>query len=246
MKAPDGDRGCYGNTGVNGCHTALDDNDFTHNETDYTLHGVIVSASSGGNKYLNLLLSKNIPDALKALKLCVGTTGFAVTDGTFESPGVDRGESGGIESTMTTVSPYARVRLTERLSAWGLFGFGTGGMTIRFDDGSMAPIKTDIGMSMGALGARGALLEQGAAGGMDLALKADAFFVRVDSGKAANSAETEADASRVRLVLEGGRRFAPRWSWAFATTGATRRPALGSSSAAAWPSAIRPRGSPSR
>ena len=138
-------------------------------------------------------------------------TGIAVSlsegEGTFESPGVDRGESGGIESTLTTVSPYARVRLTERLSTWGLVGFGTGGMTIRFDDGSMAPIRTDIGMSMGALGARGALLTQGASGGMDLALKADAFFVRVDSEKAANSAETEADASRVRLVLEGGRRF---------------------------------------
>ena len=42
---------------------------------------------------------------------------------------------------------------------------------------------------------------------MDLALRADAFFVRTDSEKALNSEETEADASRVRLVLEGGRRF---------------------------------------
>ena len=43
---------------------------------------------------------------------------------------------------------------------------------------------------------------------MDLAVKADAFFVRTDSEKAANSAETEADARRFRLVLEGGRAFA--------------------------------------
>jgi len=40
---------------------------------------------------------------------------------------------------------------------------------------------------------------------MDLALRADAFFVRMDSEKASSSPETEADASRVRLVLEGGR-----------------------------------------
>ena len=39
---------------------------------------------------------------------------------------------------------------------------------------------------------------------MDLTLRADAFFVRTDSEKAANSAATETDARRLRLVLEGG------------------------------------------
>ena len=129
-------------------------------------------------------------------------------DGTFDAPEADVGKSGKIESTMTTVSPYARLKLTERVSAWGLAGWGTGDMTIGFDDGSMAPIRTDLTMQLGAIGARGELLTQGPDGGMDLALKADAFFVRTKSEKAANSAETQADASRVRLVLEGGRRFA--------------------------------------
>ena len=139
-------------------------------------------------------------------------------DGTFASPGVDTGAKGGIESTMTTVSPYLRFKLTERVSAWGLAGWGTGDMTIAFDDAT-APIRTGIGMRMGALGARGALLEQDERGGMDLALKADAFFVRMDSEKAANSAEVTADASQVRLVLEGGRAFA-------VSDTATFRPAL--------------------
>ncbi len=129
-------------------------------------------------------------------------------EGKYDSPGVDRGESGSIESRLTTVSPYARFRLTERVSAWSLAGWGTGDMTIRFDGGGMAPIRTDIELRMGAMGARGALLEQDETGGMDLALRADAFFVRTDSEKAVNSAAAEADASRVRLVLEGGRRFA--------------------------------------
>ncbi len=129
-------------------------------------------------------------------------------EGSFDSPGADVGKSGDIESTMTTVSPYARFRLSERVTAWGLAGWGTGDMTIRFDDGSMAPVRTDLSMQLGALGARGALLEQDEAGGMDLALKGDAFFVRTESEKAVNSAETQADASRVRLVLEGGRAFA--------------------------------------
>ena len=129
-------------------------------------------------------------------------------DGRFDSPGADVGGKGKIESTMTTVSPYARFKLTERVSAWGLAGWGTGDMTIRFDDGVMAPVRTDLSMQMGAVGARGALLTQDGTGGMDLALKTDAFFVRVESEAAVNSVETEADASRVRLVLEGGRTFA--------------------------------------
>ncbi len=129
-------------------------------------------------------------------------------EGKFDSPGVDTGQSGDIESTMTTVSPYLRFKVTERVSAWGLAGFGTGDMTIGFDDGVMDPIRTDLSMQLGAVGARGELLTQDASGGMDLALKADAFFVRMDSEKAVNSVETTADASRVRLMLEGGQRFA--------------------------------------
>ena len=127
-------------------------------------------------------------------------------------------QSGGIESSMTTVSPYARLRITERVSAWGLAGFGTGDMTVTFDDG-MAPVRTGLAMRLGALGARGALLTQGDTGAMDLVLKADAFLVTTESEKAANSAETTADASRVRLVLEGGRRFDLEG-------GATLRPSL--------------------
>ena len=128
-------------------------------------------------------------------------------DGTFDNAGADIGGKGDIESTMTTVSPYARYKLSGRVTAWGLAGWGTGDMTIRFDDGVMAPVRTDLSMQLGAIGARGALLTQEGTGGMDLALKTDAFFVRVESEAAANSVETGADASRVRLVLEGGRRF---------------------------------------
>ena len=140
-------------------------------------------------------------------------------EGRFESPGADVGASGDVESTMTTVSPYARVSLSGRVTAWGLAGRGTGGMTLRFDDGSMAPVRTDLSMRLGAIGARGALLEQDASGGMDLALKADALFVRTESEAVANSVATGTDASRVRLVLEAGRAFGMGG-------GATLRPSL--------------------
>ena len=118
---------------------------------------------------------------------------------------------------MTTVSPYARFDITERVSAWGLAGWGTGAMTIVQDARDATETqpardrtvtKADLSMRMGALGARGALLTQDEADGMDLALKADAMFVTTESERAAGSAATTADASRLRLVLEGGRSFA--------------------------------------
>ena len=126
-------------------------------------------------------------------------------EGRYDNPGMNNG-SGRIESTMTTVSPYLRFRLTGRVSAWGLAGWGTGDMTITPDAGPAT--KTGLSMRLGALGARGALLEPGGAGGLDLALKADAFFVRTEWDKVSNETDTAADASRVRMVLEGGRRFA--------------------------------------
>ena len=54
---------------------------------------------------------------------------------------------------------------------------------------------------------------------MDLALKADAFFVETEAQAVSNEGNTTANASRVRLVLEGGRAFAMG-------DGATLRPSL--------------------
>ena len=181
-------------------------------------------------------------------------------EGTFNQPGVDKGT---VESTMTTVSPYARYRLTERVSVWGLAGWGTGAMTIvqdaREETAERAArdrqvTKADLSMQLGAIGGRGALLTRDDTGGMDLALKADAFFVRTESEKAPNSVETKADASRLRLVWRAAgpsrwaaaRRSGPRWSWACAMTAATPRPARGSRSAAASLMPTPPRASPSR
>ncbi|MCY4442359.1 MAG: hypothetical protein OXE53_19400, partial [Deltaproteobacteria bacterium] len=135
-------------------------------------------------------------------------------EGTFDEPGVD---TSSIESSMTTVSPYARFALTERVSAWGLAGWGADDMTIVQDarDATetqpareVQETRADLSMRMGAAGAPGALLTRDEAGGMDLALKADAMFVRTESEKAPGSAATQADTSRLRLVLEGGRPFA--------------------------------------
>ncbi len=130
-------------------------------------------------------------------------------EGTFDQSGVD---SGTVESTMTTVSPYARVTLGERLSAWGLAGIGTGDMTVvqaaNAATGQPERVtRTDLSMRLAALGGRGALLTADQAGGFDLALRGDAFFVETESDAVAGEGATSAAASRVRLVLEGSRAF---------------------------------------
>ena len=120
---------------------------------------------------------------------------------------------------MTTVSPYARLSVNERLSVWGLAGYGTGDMTIVQDARTVTDsqgntvnkprtvTRTDLSMRLAALGGRGALLTADADGGMDLALKADGFFVQTTSEAVSNEGDTSADASRLRLALEGSRAF---------------------------------------
>ena len=114
--------------------------------------------------------------------------------------------SGKLESTLTGVHPYARVEVNDRVQAWGLLGFGAGEMTMRPE--GKDPIETDIDMRLGAVGAQGALTDAGETGGLDLVLKGDAFLVQMESARAPNTEATQADASRLRLALEGSRTFA--------------------------------------
>ena len=120
----------------------------------------------------------------------------------------DRRES---DATLTGVYPYARLRLTERASLWGLAGVGQGRFTLAED--GRAPVATDIDMTMGAFGARGSVLSPSEAAGFELAIRSDAFWVRMSSDAVRAEtgripADSRADASRLRLSLEGARAFA--------------------------------------
>ena len=129
-------------------------------------------------------------------------------EGSFDQPGVD---SGTVESSLTSVNPYVRYEASDRLSVWGLVGYGTGDMTMTQaarGERTETVTRTDLMLRLGAAGARGVLLEAGEDGGIDLALRGDAFLVQMESEAAANTVETKADASRLRLVLEAGRSFA--------------------------------------
>ena len=67
--------------------------------------------------------------------------------------------------------------------------------------------RTDLEMRLAAIGGRGALLQAEETGGIDLALKADAFWVETEAEAVSNEGDTAASASRLRLALEGSRAF---------------------------------------
>ena len=129
-------------------------------------------------------------------------------DGPYSHASGDKGE---IESSLTAVYPYARFSASKRLDLWGTFGFGSGDMTIRYD-GRELDHETDISMRMGAIGARGQVLSASESQGIDLAIRTDAMWVRMesdavkaDAAEGGNLAAAEADVSRVRFILEASR-----------------------------------------
>ena len=139
--------------------------------------------------------------------------GFAMTHSLGEGTARGAGRSYALGSAVTTMLPYARFALSERVSAWGLAGTGSGRLTLDLDGGASERYGTDLSMTLAAAGVRGELVAPAEASGFALALKADALWVRTESeGVSApgigNLAGARADASRLRAVLDGSRRFA--------------------------------------
>ena len=117
--------------------------------------------------------------------------------------------AGNLESTLASVHPYLRYEASERLSVWGILGYGEGELELEVD--GAGSWKTDMSMQMAAVGARGVAVPAPEEGGVELAVRTDAVVTRTESdsaaGVAGNLAAAEADTSRLRLVLEGSRAF---------------------------------------
>ena len=135
-----------------------------------------------------------------ALALSEGDGGFTM-GGQCESSRCQ----GKLESTLTSVHPYARLEVSERLSLWGILGYGRGDLTYTDESGVRA--ETDTTFTMGAAGARSVLVPAPETGGMELAVRTDATLTRSTSEAAQNLEAAEADTSRLRLLLEGSRAF---------------------------------------
>ena len=140
-------------------------------------------------------------------------TGFAMTHSVGEGTAQDEGWRYALGSTATMAMPYARLALTDRISAWGLAGTGSGTLSLDLDGAVPQHYRTDLSMTLAAAGVRGDLVKPVEAGGFALALKADAFWVRTESegvsaSRFGNLAAAQGESSRVRAVLDGSRTFA--------------------------------------
>ena len=150
-----------------------------------------------------------------ALAHSTGEGGFRDHDDTGDPNHRGRG-SGELESTLTSVHPYLRFEVSERLSTWGVLGYGTGDLTLAVDASGDQPRKTwktDTEMWMTAVGARGVLLSAADHDGFELAARGDARLVRMNSDAATGAdgagklAATESQTSRLRFILEGSHRM---------------------------------------
>ena len=121
-----------------------------------------------------------------------------------------RGASAGrIEATLTGLYPYGRYAVSERISVWGMAGYGEGRLTVAPE--KQAALETDMDLAMASVGVRGVVLKAPPKGGAELAVKSDAMVVRTTSEAVrtdtGNLAAAQADVTRLRLGLEGSRAF---------------------------------------
>ena len=178
--------------GAGGQWTAWGRGEMTHLagvEGDLSLAGDIASGVVGADHDWGSVLAG----------LSVAYTGGA---GGFTVRGTGRRNerNGDLGSWLLSAHPYVSVAITDRLSVWGLLGYGVGRMSLA--EGAAAA-ETDISMAMGAFAGRGVLLAPEQTGGVALAMKSDGFVLRIASAAAHRLSAVEADVQRVRLVLEG-------------------------------------------
>ena len=123
-----------------------------------------------------------------------------------EYAGVSAGQ---VASAVTGLYPWLGYTLSDRVSVWGVTGYGKGALTLTPGEG--AALTSGLSMAMAAAGTRGALVAGGASG-FELAFKADALWVGTSidgvAGPGGNLAATAAAVTRFRTGLEGARGYA--------------------------------------
>ena len=113
------------------------------------------------------------------------------------------GHKGEVESRLTSVYPYFGHNIGKN-TIWGMVGVGAGDVALTQKNMST---KADISMRMGAVGAKGPLLNQSAGDGMDVILRTDVMWVQMDSEKTTEMVSTKSDVARLRLTLDSSKSF---------------------------------------
>ncbi len=134
-------------------------------------------------------------------------TGLSLSNsrGLGEYAGVTAGQ---VASAVTGLYPWLGYKLSDRVSVWGVTGYGKGALTLT--PGAGAALTSGLSMAMAAAGTRGALVAGGASG-FELAFKADALWVGTSidgvEGPGGNLTATAAAVTRFRTGLEGARNY---------------------------------------
>ena len=164
---------------------------FDGREDGRTLDGEVASAMVGADWTLGRAMA-----------------GLAVShsrgEGGYRSPAV----SGEVETTLTGLYPYGRYAVDERLSVWGVLGYGEGELVLTPQ--GLPPMEAETDLAMAAAGVRGTVLRAPEGGGVELAVRSDALAVHTTSEAVPGldgMMASEADVTRLRFGLEGSRAF---------------------------------------
>ena len=115
---------------------------------------------------------------------------------------------GQVASSVTGLYPWLGYKATERVTVWGVAGYGAGGMMLTPQGGPA--LESALSMAMAAAGTRGELVAGGASA-FELAFKADALWVGTSidgvDGPAGRLKATAAAVTRFRTGLEGSRAY---------------------------------------
>ena len=118
--------------------------------------------------------------------------------------------TGQMTTSMTGFYPWVGYQVSDKVSVWGVTGYGTGALSLTPGSAPSA-LETGVSMAMTAVGTRGELIGSRATGGFALAFKADALWVGTGSelldGPTGRLNASEAGVTRVRTALEGSRGF---------------------------------------
>ena len=120
-------------------------------------------------------------DVSQARWLAGLAVGVSEGEGSFDD---GTGAAGTVESSLTSMFPYARLGLGHGVDLWGMAGAGSGDLKLTVGE---EVTETGLSFNMGALGLRADLMPVTEAGDVGLALTSDALWVQTESDAAGSS-----------------------------------------------------------
>ena len=111
---------------------------------------------------------------------------------------------GDLEQTLTSLHPYLRYAVTDRVDVWGLAGYGWGDLDLAQDRAATSTRRTR-NCSWGPSGVGVFCWPAADTGGFQLATRTDAMLTRTTADAVTGLAAGEGDAHRLRVILEGSR-----------------------------------------